>query len=188
MPVLEHAYIQAARSLLFSTRQLTREQEEIATKAAQCHHLRAAVLFIEELQQAGAWLEDLLGSTTVSDVVEALRYFVTVRVQKGRSAGVSDVCGMLATMVEIIVFDLPNLTRLYHPGWGFLSGPPVAPHAPPSPDKQPRAQACHFNLPGALEAIKKSLTLIWRTEAQIETAIKRAFVQVSRGRREKEGR
>eukprot|EP00903_Cladosiphon_okamuranus_P005553 g5529.t1 len=94
---------------------LTREEEEIAMKAAHCHHLRAAVLFIEELQQAGAWLEDLLGSTTVSDVVEALRYFVT---------------------------------------------------------------ACHFNVPGALEAIKKSLTLIWRPEAQIETAIKRAFVQV----------
>ncbi len=59
--------------------QLTREQEEVAVKAAQCHHLRAAVLFIEEFQGAGALLEGLLGSTTVSDVVEALRYFVTVR-------------------------------------------------------------------------------------------------------------
>lgn len=48
-------------------------------KAAQCHHLRAAVLFIEEFQEAGVRLEGLLGSTTVSDVVEALRYFVTVR-------------------------------------------------------------------------------------------------------------
>lgn len=55
-------------------------------KAAQCHHLRAAVLFIEELQGAGVWLEDLLGSSTVSDVVEALKYFVTVRGQN-RSAG-----------------------------------------------------------------------------------------------------
>lgn len=51
----------------------------MAVKAAQCHHLRAAVLFIEEFQEAGVRLEGLLGSTTVSDVVEALRYFVTVR-------------------------------------------------------------------------------------------------------------
>lgn len=41
------------------------------------------------------------------------------------------------------------------------------------------AQACHFQLPGALEAIKKSLTLVWRTEPAIETAIKNAFVQVN---------
>ncbi|CAM9483812.1 unnamed protein product [Scytosiphon promiscuus] len=99
--------------------QLTKEQAEVVVKAAQCHHLRAAVLFIEEFQEAGVSLEGLLGSTTVSDVVEALRYFVT---------------------------------------------------------------ACRFQLPGALDAIKKSLTLIWRTEAPIETAIKSAFVQVTQRR------
>lgn len=49
-----------------------------------------------------------------------------------------------------------------------------------STDNHAHAQACHFNLSGALEAIKKSLTLIWRTETQIDTAIKRAFVQVSK--------
>ncbi|CBN77248.1 conserved unknown protein [Ectocarpus siliculosus] len=95
--------------------ELTKEQVEVAMKAAQCHHLRAGVLFIEEFQSAGSTLEGLLGSTTVTDVVETLRYFVT---------------------------------------------------------------ACHFQLPGALEAIKKSLTLVWRTEPAIETAIKNAFVQV----------
>ncbi|CAN0044229.1 unnamed protein product, partial [Hapterophycus canaliculatus] len=94
----------------------TKEQAEVVVKAAQCHHLRAAVHFIEDFQKAGVRLEGLLGSTTVSDVVEALRYFVT---------------------------------------------------------------ACRFQLPGALDAIKKSLTLIWRTEPPIEAAIKSAFVQVS---------
>ena len=39
-------------------------------------------------------------------------------------------------------------------------------------------QACHFKLPGAIEAIKKSLTLIWRTEETIESEIKQAFVKV----------
>lgn len=39
-------------------------------------------------------------------------------------------------------------------------------------------QACHFQLPGALEAIKKSLTLIWRTEGSIEAETKRAFIEV----------
>ncbi|CAM9236529.1 unnamed protein product [Pylaiella littoralis] len=96
--------------------ELTKEQQQAReAKKARCEHLKAAVHFIVEFQEAGVLLEGLLGSTTVSDVVEALRYFVT---------------------------------------------------------------ACHFNLTGALEAIKKSLTLIWRTEPQIETEIKRAFVQV----------
>lgn len=50
-------------------------------KAAQCEHLRAAVLFIKELEEAGVRLGGMLGSTTTSDVVEALRFFVTVGVQ-----------------------------------------------------------------------------------------------------------
>ncbi|CAM9820536.1 unnamed protein product, partial [Laminaria digitata] len=41
--------------------------------------------------------------------------------------------------------------------------------------------ACHFNLPGAIEAIKKSLTLIWRTESSIESEIKQVFVQPAMG-------
>lgn len=39
-------------------------------------------------------------------------------------------------------------------------------------------QACHFHVPGAIDAIKKSLTLIWRTEGNIESETKRAFIQV----------
>lgn len=51
-------------------------------KEAQCDHLRAAVLFIKELEVARFRLEGMLGSTTTSDVVEALRFFVTVRSYK----------------------------------------------------------------------------------------------------------
>lgn len=109
-----------------NTIQLTREQERIAMKAAECHHLRAAVLFVEELQQAGAWLEDLLGSTTVSDVVEALRYFVTVGVplcvggRQGRRTGGSSVRAL---------FSFPSSAP---PSGVFLSEPPmVLPRTPP---------------------------------------------------------
>lgn len=59
--------------------QSTEAATERAMKEAQCDHLRAAVLFIKELEVARVRLEGMLGSTTISDVVEALRFFVTVR-------------------------------------------------------------------------------------------------------------
>lgn len=40
------------------------------------------------------------------------------------------------------------------------------------------SQACHFQLPGAIDAIKKSFMLIWRTEGTIVADIKKAFVEV----------
>lgn len=59
--------------------QSTEVPTERTMKEAQCFHLRAAVLFIKELEVARGRLEGMLGSTTTSDVVEALRFFVTVR-------------------------------------------------------------------------------------------------------------
>lgn len=47
-------------------------------KAAQCDHLSAAVMFIEELQVAETRMREMIGSKTTTDVVEALRFFVTV--------------------------------------------------------------------------------------------------------------
>ena len=59
--------------------QSTEASTERTMKEAECDHLRAAVLFIKELEVARVRLEGMLGSTTTSDVVEALRVFVTVR-------------------------------------------------------------------------------------------------------------
>lgn len=59
--------------------QSTEAATERAMKEAQCDHLRAAVLFIKELDVARVRLEGMLGSATTTDVVEALRFFVTVR-------------------------------------------------------------------------------------------------------------
>lgn len=58
--------------------QSSKELTEHAAKAAECDHLRAGVLFVKELEQAGKKLSGMLGSTTTSDVIEALRFFVTV--------------------------------------------------------------------------------------------------------------
>lgn len=55
------------------------ETSELAVKVAECEHFRAAVLFIKELEVAGGRLRGMLGSTTTSDVVEALRFLVKVR-------------------------------------------------------------------------------------------------------------
>lgn len=51
---------------------------ELDAKVAQCERLRSAVLFIRELEAAGVKLGGMLVSTTISDVVEALRFFVLV--------------------------------------------------------------------------------------------------------------
>lgn len=50
---------------------------------AHCEHLKAAVLFIEELQVAQSRLREMLGSKSTTDVVEALRFLVTVRSPTG---------------------------------------------------------------------------------------------------------
>lgn len=81
--------------------QSTEAATERVMKEAQCDHLRAAVLFIKELGVARVRLEGMLGSATTSDVVEALRFFVTVR-----SYAYADVSTFRCFFVR--VFDEPR--------------------------------------------------------------------------------
>lgn len=59
-----------------------------AAKVAQCEHWSAAVLFIQELGMAQSRLGEMLRSKTTSDVVEALRFFVTASSTQGRDTNI----------------------------------------------------------------------------------------------------